>query len=276
MIDLHLFDTLFLDSSWIRGKYLDTFWSCKQSTVCEADFNIVSKMAPNSNYTDPTTEILILVSWELEIHTSQSKCEVVPCGLDKLVIGRSRKVRFSEDVDRKIIPNKREMSLRQKRCYWYQHSDYRRMRKEQPRRLRMQGLSGDEEELEELSSRFYSRQRGLQKVMAQYYVLDEQERQFKMGISDPHLIAQIYKEFSSRCHLSTFMAALAMREEKRKKRNRALNMIDTVWKQRSFEIKWDADVPWRVAENKKCSIEETMGFESEKKFNLLVDLLVQL
>lgn len=235
MIDLHLFDTLFLDISWIRGRYLDTLLSCKKSSVCEADFNIVSKMGPNSNYTDPTTEILILVSptWELEIHTSQSKCEVVPCRLDKLVIGHSRKVRFSEDVDRQIIPNMREMPSRQKRCYWYQRSDYRRMRKEQSRRLKIQRLSGDEEEVAELCSRFYSRERGLHKTMAQYHVLDEQERQFKMGIRDPQSIAQNYKKFSSRCHLSTFMATLAMREEERKKRNRALNMIDTVWKQRS-------------------------------------------
>jgi hypothetical protein len=232
MIDLYL--PLFLESSWIKDRYLDTLLSCKKSTVCGADFYNVSKMAPNSNYTDPTTEIVILVSptWKLEIRTSQSKCEVVPCGLDKLVIGGSRKVRFSEDIDRHIIPNKREMPSRQKQYYWYQHSDYRRMRKEQSRKLRRHKLSGDEEEMAEFCSGFYSCQRSLHKLMAQFHVLEEQERQFKTGISDQVAIAQKYKAFSSRCHLSTFMATLAMREEERKNKNRALNMIDTVWKQR--------------------------------------------
>jgi hypothetical protein len=235
LIDLHIFETLFLDGSWIRGRYSCTLLSSKKSTVCDEEFNIVSKMAPNSNYTDPTTEILILVSpsWELEIHTSQSKCEVAPCSLDKLVFSQSREVRFSENIDHQIIPNKREMPSRHQRSYWYQGSDYRRMRKEQSRRLRIQSLSGDEEEAVELSTRLYSRERGLHKVMAQYHVLDEQERQFKMGITDQVAIAQKYKEFSSRCHLTTFMATLAMREEERKKKNRALNMIDTVWKQRN-------------------------------------------
>jgi hypothetical protein len=94
-------------------------------------------------------------------------------------------------------------------------------------------LNGDEEEQAELCSRFYTRERGLHKVMAQYHVLEEQERQSKVGISDQMAIAQNYKEFSSRCHRSTFMATLAMRENERKKRNRALNTTDTVWKQRS-------------------------------------------
>ena len=147
---------------------------------------------------------------KLKIHSTESSLEIV------YNAPIQRKVCFSYEDEVYPIATRREIPSEEKCMIWYRRSELKQMR------LEDDATSCEEEALawweQPLSNdvNHVGCQRKLHRMMAVIIVLDEQDLQKKLGICDPMLISEKYRDYLSRSKVTLFASRLWHDEEKTK------------------------------------------------------------
>jgi hypothetical protein len=134
-----------------------------------------------------------------------------------------RSVRFNDEVLVYEIDHRNDIEEEELKSLWYTVQDYKRLRKEchvTARLIREGFLYEDSDDfcLEGLDNEThsYARQRSLHKLLAQYLVFDEQQRQREKKINDPDFLALHFSDLCSRSRHAVFVAGL--RDDRTQKR----------------------------------------------------------
>jgi hypothetical protein len=188
-----------------------------------------------SNSVQPI-EFLVWPTSELRLHSSQSSFEVeIVKERQPITLSESsessltyrRKVRFSGSDETFIIINRKDISSTERRNTWYRKSELRKAncgQDEVEAQLHDNVIDGrfndwawENQLMTTLRDELLECQKSFHRLMTISSVLEEQNRQKKIGIHNPVLVFKTYKDAIRRSRHALFISSLSSQEKERKR-----------------------------------------------------------